>query len=157
MWRQSGFGGYRPVVEPSRRATLAELGQRYELADNTNNEQVVALSTKDGHVTTVTMGSTDAVAAVQVANLPSEMFSIIKTSGTIGPRLGCLRLAGRQVLETPHFLAITSRGVVPHITQDSFAGATGISGVYVPLEDCTFRRRPLQAYYADQHVDSVKL
>lgn len=84
------------------------------------------------------MSAEGAVDAKQLAQLPDEMFSIIKSSSNaLGPRLGRLRLPGRTVLETPTFLATTSRGVVPHITQDTFAQATGIDGVYIPLEDCT--------------------
>ena len=73
------------------------------------------------------------------AHLPSEMFTIIKsTTNTLAPRLGRLTLPGRAAIETPHYLAITSRGVVPHLTQDTFARDTNIKGVYVPLEDCTY-------------------
>lgn len=74
-----------------------------------------------------------------ISSLPAEMFSIIRTtSHSLSPRLGQLRLAGKKVIETPHYLALTSRGVVPHLTQDSFARDSGIDGVYVPLEDCEF-------------------
>ena len=69
--------------------------------------------------------------------LPHEMFSIIAaTAHSLGPRLGQLRLTGRKIIETPHYLALTFRGVVPHMTQDTFARDASIDGVYVPLEDC---------------------
>jgi queuine tRNA-ribosyltransferase len=81
------------------------------------------------------MNSTD---ADKFASLPDEMFTIIKSvSQGLGPRLGRLSIAGRKTFDTPHFLGITSRGVVPHLTQDTFAKDTSIGGVYVPLEDCT--------------------
>ena len=68
---------------------------------------------------------------------PVDMFSVVKsTSERIGPRLGRLALPGRKVIETPHYLGNTSRGVVPHITQDTFRRHTNINGVYVGLEDC---------------------
>ena len=74
-----------------------------------------------------------------LSQLPPEMFSIIKSiSNGFGPRLGRLALPGRKVLETPHYLGITSRGVIPHISQDTFARDTSINGVYVALEDCRF-------------------
>ncbi|EME43681.1 hypothetical protein DOTSEDRAFT_92801, partial [Dothistroma septosporum NZE10] len=64
------------------------------------------------------------------------MFSIIKATGQgLGPRLGRLALPGRRVINTPHYLGNTSRGVVPHITQDTFVRDTSINGVYVGLED----------------------
>ncbi|TKA81242.1 hypothetical protein B0A55_02372 [Friedmanniomyces simplex] len=72
-----------------------------------------------------------------LGELPDEMFSIIKTAGItrLAPRLGRVALPGRKVIDTPHYLAITSRGAVPHLTQDTFARDTSISGVYVGLED----------------------
>ncbi|KAK0356775.1 hypothetical protein LTR91_007589 [Friedmanniomyces endolithicus] len=71
-----------------------------------------------------------------LGDLPDEMFNIIKAAGSVlVPRLGRLALPGRKVTETPHFLAGTSRGAVPHITQDTFARDTSIGGVYVALED----------------------
>ena len=73
------------------------------------------------------------------ASLPEEMFTIIKSASQgLGPRLGRLSIAGRKAIETPHFLGITSRGVVPHLTQDTLARDTSINGVFVPLEDCKF-------------------
>ena len=79
----------------------------------------------------------DNTGAARLAELPDDMFSIIKDAGSkLGPRLGRLSLPGRRTIETPHYLGITSRGVVPHITQDTFQEDTDISGVYVPLEDC---------------------
>ena len=80
------------------------------------------------------MGS---LASDQVAQLPDEMFQIIKSTGKrLGPRLGRLALPGRKVLETPHHLGLTSRGTIPHITQDTFTRDTSINSVYVALEDC---------------------
>lgn len=73
----------------------------------------------------------------KLSQLPQEMFSVIKTSSNaLGPRLGRLALPGRKLIETPHYLANTSRGVVPHITQDTFRRDTHISGAYYALEDC---------------------
>ena len=73
----------------------------------------------------------------RLSDLPPEMFSIIKQAANgLSPRLGRLALPGRKLLETPHYLAVTSRGAVPHITQDTFARDTHIAGVYTALEDC---------------------
>lgn len=85
----------------------------------------------------------------KLSQLPDEMFTFIKSSSqSLGPRLGRLALPGRQVIDTPHYLGNTSRGVVPHITQDTFRRDTDISGVYIGLEDCksptpTFGRPPV--------------
>lgn len=65
------------------------------------------------------------------------MFNILKSSAsTLSPRLGRLSLTGRNAIDTPHYLANTSRGLVPHLSQDNFAQESSISGVYVALEDC---------------------
>lgn len=53
-----------------------------------------------------------------------------------GPRIGRLRVEGRHELETPNFLALTSRGVVPHMTPDVVTATRDIKGVYMALEDC---------------------
>ena len=73
-----------------------------------------------------------------ISQLPDEMFTLIKekASSSLGPRLGRLSLPKRNQVETPHYLSITSRGVVPHLSQDNFARLTSISGVYIGLEDC---------------------
>ena len=83
---------------------------------------------------------------LRLSQLPDEMFHIIKAARNglavvgphlgLGPRLGRLALPGRKAIETPHYLGMTSRGVIPHLTQDTFARDTSINGVYVPLEDC---------------------
>lgn len=56
-------------------------------------------------------------------------FEIIRKCGDSLARRGVYRVAGRQAIATPGFLAPTSRGVVPHLTpdnierlKDSFAG-----------------------------------
>lgn len=67
--------------------------------------------------------------------LPNDMFHVIRSTGTAA-RLGRLALPGRRILDTPHYLANTSRGVVPHITQDTFVRDTNLSGLYIALEDC---------------------
>ncbi|KAF2685464.1 tRNA-guanine transglycosylase family protein [Lentithecium fluviatile CBS 122367] len=62
-------------------------------------------------------------------------FALLKTTGTLTPRLGRLSLAGRRSVLTPGFIGSTSRGVVPHISQDNFQKSLGLDGVYVALED----------------------
>ena len=57
-------------------------------------------------------------------------------SSTTGARLGRLCVSNRKDLETPNFLAIGSRGVVPHMTPDVIASSSEIGGVHMALEDC---------------------
>jgi queuine tRNA-ribosyltransferase len=71
------------------------------------------------------------------------IFEIIRPEdpSVLGPRLGQLTVQGRSKLETPNFLAISSRGVVPHMTPDVIAASSQIGGVHMALEDCKPRSR----------------
>lgn len=53
-----------------------------------------------------------------------------------GQRLGKLSLEGRKGINTPHYFALSSRGCVPHLTQDMAGDHTSITGIYTALEDC---------------------
>ena len=55
---------------------------------------------------------------------------------SIGPRLGQLSMPARKSIDTPHYVAISSRGVVPHLSQDTMRQHTNIEAVHVGLEDC---------------------
>lgn len=54
----------------------------------------------------------------------------------VGPRIGRLAVNGRKDVQTPNFLALTSRGAVPHLTPDVITSTTEFPGVYTALEDC---------------------
>jgi hypothetical protein len=62
-----------------------------------------------------------------------------ETNANSSARLGKLAMKGRKVIETPNFLAVASRGVVPHITPDVISQHTSIGGVHMALEDCKFK------------------
>ncbi len=53
-----------------------------------------------------------------------------------GPRLGRLLCSGRKAIETPHYVAATSRGVISHISHDTLRKHTAVSSIYLGLEDC---------------------
>ncbi|MCJ1250902.1 hypothetical protein MMC30_008130 [Trapelia coarctata] len=53
----------------------------------------------------------------------------------LGPRVGYFSFPGRQPIETPHYIAISSRGAVPHLSQDTMRESTSIKGLYAGLED----------------------
>ncbi|KAI9037040.1 tRNA-ribosyltransferase family protein [Aspergillus affinis] len=57
------------------------------------------------------------------------------TSSTLTPRLGNLAIAGRKTISTPHYIALTSRGAVPHIAHDVMQKQTAIGSLYFGLED----------------------
>ena len=77
-------------------------------------------------------------AAPKLDQLPPEMleFTLLKTTGALAPRLGRLAFPKRKNILTPGFIGNTSRGVVPHISQDNFSKTLDINGVYIALEDC---------------------
>ena len=62
----------------------------------------------------------------------------IKSSKAIGNggRLGNLSTQTHNEIETPHYIALSSRGAIPHISQDILHDNTAVRGVFVALEDC---------------------
>lgn len=58
------------------------------------------------------------------------------TAGEDGPRLGTMSKRGRSTIQTPHYFALSSRGAVPHISQDMMRDHTATMGIYSALEDC---------------------
>ncbi|KAI9802388.1 MAG: hypothetical protein M1833_001894 [Piccolia ochrophora] len=64
-------------------------------------------------------------------------FDVLKTlaSDTAGPRLGRLTCQGRNPMQTPHYVATTSRGVVPHVSPDVVKRHTAVRSVQIALED----------------------
>lgn len=53
-----------------------------------------------------------------------------------GVRLGTLLMPSRDAIETPNYVALSSRGAVPHISQDTMRDHMAINGIYAALEDC---------------------
>ncbi|KAK8208171.1 tRNA-guanine transglycosylase family protein [Phyllosticta capitalensis] len=62
-------------------------------------------------------------------------FDVEKEAEPLNPRLGSLSIPGRPAVPTPHYIANTSRGVVPHLSQDNLERHSNINGLYVGLED----------------------
>ncbi|KAF3348367.1 tRNA-guanine transglycosylase family protein [Verticillium dahliae] len=57
-------------------------------------------------------------------------------------RLGSLALPNRKVIDTPHFIAISSRGTVPHVTPDILSKHATFGGAYMALEDFIEKKSP---------------
>lgn len=79
------------------------------------------------------------MAAEEAARLRSDMLSFVLRKGELaraGLRLGQLTIQGQAAIATPAFIACTSRGVIPHVTQDVLSKLTRLSAVYIGLEDC---------------------
>jgi queuine tRNA-ribosyltransferase accessory subunit len=74
----------------------------------------------------------------EIGDSSGMIFEFIKSAigeGVVA-RLGKLAFPKRQVMETPNFFAVTSRGAVPHLTPDNIVKHTSIGGAYMALEDC---------------------
>jgi queuine tRNA-ribosyltransferase subunit QTRTD1 len=69
------------------------------------------------------------------------MFKVTTSSTSSAVRTGVLSLPNRQSIKTPHYLALASRGAIPHLTQDNVAKHTNIRGAYMAAEDCMFPLR----------------
>ncbi|KAL5338105.1 tRNA-guanine(15) transglycosylase-like protein [Aspergillus crustosus] len=70
--------------------------------------------------------------------LPNEMFSFSllgSTAAVLGPRLGRLTVAGRKPISTPHYVPLTSRGVIPHLAHDVMRDSISIGSIFIGLED----------------------
>lgn len=96
----------------------------------------------------------EAVNGTSLAQLPDEMLKFVlrhASTAECAARLGQLTLRGRSALSTPHYIVPTSRGSIPHLSQDNVQKHTKISAVYLPLEDCTFHShfRPFSRGFAD--------
>lgn len=57
-------------------------------------------------------------------------------SGKDEPRLGHLTFEGRSPIDTPHYVAVSSRGAIPHLSQDMTRDNTSIRAMYTAVEDC---------------------
>lgn len=65
-------------------------------------------------------------------------FQLLKASvGSGGARLGRLSLPSRVPIQTPSYVAMTSRGTVPHLTTDNLERHTSFESAYMAFEDCT--------------------
>ncbi|OJJ48510.1 hypothetical protein ASPZODRAFT_140800 [Penicilliopsis zonata CBS 506.65] len=96
------------------------------------------------------------------SSLTTEMcqFTILKGAAPVlAPRLGRLVLAGRKPISTPHFVPLTSRGTVAHLSHDVMRDQTSIASLYCGLEDfiekdgpavykvpCTAQESPLRKF-----------
>lgn len=67
-----------------------------------------------------------------------KVFSVLTTAAGDGTtaRLGKLALPGRRPIETPNYTGVTSRGVIPHVTQDHLSKYSSLGSAYMALEDC---------------------
>ena len=72
-------------------------------------------------------GHSSKILSFQLSNLQSDKDQ---------PRLGRLSFNRRNPIDTPHYIAVTSRGAVPHLSQDMARDNTSIRAFYAAVEDC---------------------
>lgn len=77
---------------------------------------------------------------VQEEGMRFDALKSIVSDG-VTARLGRLALPRRDAIDTPNFLAVTSRGVLPHLTPDNMSRYASFPGVYMAMEDCELPRR----------------
>lgn len=65
---------------------------------------------------------------------------MLKAAISSVPRRRVVSLADK-LIETPHYVAVTSRGVVPHVSPDVLRKHTRIGAAYFGLEDCKSKLR----------------
>lgn len=75
------------------------------------------------------------------SKMRNAMFNVLHPAPAVfAPRVGMFALPGRKPVHTPHYLSLTSRGAVPHLTQDVIRDHTSINSLYIALEDCMCSR-----------------
>ncbi|OLN84873.1 Queuine tRNA-ribosyltransferase-like protein [Colletotrichum chlorophyti] len=86
----------------------------------------------------------DTVMADQERNTGGMIFEIFKTAaaGSSVARLGRLSLSKRKPMETPNYIAVASRGVLPHVTPDNLAKHANFGAAYMALEDFIEKKNP---------------
>ncbi|KFH41287.1 Queuine tRNA-ribosyltransferase-like protein [Hapsidospora chrysogenum ATCC 11550] len=71
------------------------------------------------------------------------LFKVLSAVGDgCAARLGKLALPGRRAIDTPNFTAVTSRGVIPHLTPDIVSKYTFLTSAYMALEDFIEKKDP---------------
>jgi len=68
--------------------------------------------------------------------LSFEALACSNARSNTSARLGHFHHSDRAPIPSPHYVAISSRGAVPHLSQDVMTKHTDLKGVYLALEDC---------------------
>lgn len=80
-------------------------------------------------------------------------FSLLQPAPSVlAPRVGKFAVPGRKAIQTPHYVAITSRGSVPHLTHDVVRDHTTIGSLYFGLEDCMYSIVEISRIYATKFL-----
>lgn len=68
--------------------------------------------------------------------MPNPLSVLHPAPPVLAPRVGNFTIPGRKNIQTPHYVAITTRGAVSHLTPDVIQDHTNISSLHIGLEDC---------------------
>lgn len=92
----------------------------------------------------------------QLLESEAMRFELLKAVAKDGAaaRLGRLAAAGRTPIDTPNFIAMTSRGTLPHITPENVSRHLQVTGTYMALEDCECDSRMLEFVHETNSTQS---
>ena len=74
--------------------------------------------------------------AMRTKAVSFELFTLPSTNAGGKARHGRLSCLDRREVETPTYIALSSRGAVPHLSQDTARDNTALAGLHTALEDC---------------------
>ncbi|KAJ5620856.1 hypothetical protein N7510_004840 [Penicillium lagena] len=77
---------------------------------------------------------------------PMVTFALSPAAPILAPRVGSLAIAGRKPLTTPHYVPLSSRGTMPHISHDVLRDHTALNSIYVGLEDFVEKKHKSPVY-----------
>ncbi|KAL2863330.1 tRNA-ribosyltransferase family protein [Aspergillus lucknowensis] len=91
-------------------------------------------------------------------------FTLLGSAASVlAPRLGTLAIAGRKSLSTPHYVPLTSRGMVPHLAHDVMRDSTSIGSLFIGLEDFIEKeqqpkksRSPIYSVPTESHESALR-
>ncbi|KAL2846099.1 tRNA-guanine(15) transglycosylase-like protein [Aspergillus pseudoustus] len=93
---------------------------------------------------------------------PNEMFKFSllgSAAAVLAPRLGRLAIAGRKPISTPHYVPLTSRGMVPHLAHDVMRDSTAIGSLFMEKEQSAKKSSipiPLYAVPTKPHESALR-
>ncbi|EEA24212.1 hypothetical protein TMatcc_007281 [Talaromyces marneffei ATCC 18224] len=70
-----------------------------------------------------------------IENMKNPFTTVHTSPAGLAARVGKFILPDRKPIQTPHYITVTSRGAVPHISPDIVRNSTSIGSLYVGLED----------------------
>lgn len=76
----------------------------------------------------------------------------VSEAGANGSRRGNVHFPGRKTIQTPHYLALSSRGIVSHLSQDMMREHTSVTGLYTALEDLRYRESSIPSSSYIRHT-----